>query len=340
MSNPQKPVAPDFFEPISVPEQDGLERDSPYGKSLSEDDGTLPDPSSEPVASRWVEPSVVYLVATPIGNLADMTERAIAVLKGVDAIACEDTRHVRKLLDHFGVRNRVFSLHEHNEAMRATEIGNRLAAGESIALVSDAGTPAISDPGSLLVRTLKAQGHRVCPIPGACAAIAALSASGLDSTHFWFEGFLPAKTRAREARLQALASGQSTLIFYEAPHRIAAMVHSLKEVLGGAREAVLARELTKRFESLDSGTLAGLCDALAEGTIPARGEFVVLVAGAAEGQGEADVQVPVDLLLDALLSEQAPPGMIARVVARLTSKKRNEVYDELMQRARADETRS
>lgn len=307
------------------------------GGISAEDDLYSPGDESAQVASRWVEPGVVYLVATPIGNLADMTERAIAVLRGVDAIACEDTRHVRKLLDHFGVRNRVFSLHEHNEAMRSAEIGIRLSAGESIALVSDAGTPAISDPGSLLVRTLKAQGHRVSPIPGACAAIAALSASGLDSTHFWFEGFLPAKTRARESRLQALATGTSTLVFYEAPHRIQAMVSSLKDVLGGAREAVLARELTKRFESLDSGTLESLNDALAQGVIPARGEFVVLVAGTSEQQHESEAQIPVDLLLETLLAEQAPPSMIARVIARLSSRKRNDVYNELLKRGRAND---
>lgn len=288
-------------------------------------------------SGRWVEPGVVYLVATPIGNLADMTERAIAVLKTVDAIACEDTRHARKLLDHFGIRNRVFSLHEHNEAARAAEIGARLAAGESIALISDAGTPAISDPGGLLVRALKAQGHRVSPIPGACAAIAALSASGLDSTHFWFEGFLPAKSRAREARLQYLHGQPSTLVFYEAPHRIQATVESMCSVLGGAREAVLARELTKRFESLDSGTLDELRAALAEGRVPARGEFVVLVAGASDNEADTEETVPVDQLIEALLAEQAAPSMIARVVASLTSRKRNAVYESLMSRVRGEQ---
>jgi len=337
MSIPEMPAAAALSDSDQASDQYGSGDASCAGGSSSGDDLSATDDVSVPVASRWVEPGVLYLVATPIGNLADMTERAIAVLKGVDAIACEDTRHVRKLLDHFGVRNRVFSLHEHNEAMRSAEIGIRLAAGESIALVSDAGTPAISDPGSLLVRTLKAQGHRVSPIPGACAAIAALSASGLDSTHFWFEGFLPAKSRGREARLQALAGGTATLVFYEAPHRIQAMVSSLREILGGAREAVLARELTKRFESLDSGTLDTLSDALAQGVIPARGEFVVLVAGLSEQQLESEAQIPVDLLLETLLAEQAPPSMIARVVARLSSRKRNEVYDELLKRGRASD---
>lgn len=337
MSSSEKSVVPAAPAPIQVSDPDDAGNSHGEAAAFPE---AAPAPSLDPsgqVASRWVEPGVVYLVATPIGNLADMSARAIAVLRAVDAIACEDTRHVRKLLDHFGVRNRVFSLHEHNEAMRAVEIGNRLAAGESVALVSDAGTPAISDPGSLLVRMLKTQGHRVSPIPGACAAIAALSASGLDSTHFWFEGFLPAKPRAREARLEALARGTSTLVFYEAPHRIQGMVLSLKTVLGGTRAAVLARELTKRFESLDAGTLDSLADGLVQGKIPARGEFVVLVAGASDRTTDADDRISAERLLETLLAEQAPPSMIARVVSRLTSRKRNDVYEELMNRMRDDD---
>ena len=231
-------------------------------------------------STRWVEPGVLYLVATPIGNLADMSPRAVAVLKGVQVIACEDTRHARKLLDHFGVRQRVVALHEHNEASRVATVAEWLSEGQSVALISDAGTPAISDPGSLLVRRLVEQGHRVSPIPGACAAITALSASGLDSTHFWFEGFLPAKAQARAARLQALSVQPATLIFYEAPHRIRAMLEAAREHLGEARRAVVGRELTKRFETLVSGDLGYLSAAVQSGEIPERGEFVVLVEGA------------------------------------------------------------
>lgn len=278
-------------------------------------------------ATRWVEPGILYLVATPIGNLADMSPRAVAVLKGVQVIACEDTRHARKLLDHFGVRQRVVALHEHNEASRVATVADWLSQGQSVALISDAGTPAISDPGSLLVRRLIDLGHRVSPIPGACAAIAALSASGLDSTHFWFEGFLPAKAQSRAARLQVLAAQPSTLIFYEAPHRIRAMLEALREHLGEARRAVVGRELTKRFETLVSGDLGYLSAAVQSGEIPERGEFVVLVEGAEPSETSAEASgVDVEQLLTVLLAEKAPASMIARVLTKLTPMKRNEAY--------------
>lgn len=279
------------------------------------------------ISTRWVEPGVLYLVATPIGNLADMSPRAIAVLKGVQVIACEDTRHARKLLDHFGVRQRVVALHEHNEASRVSTVADWLAEGQSVALISDAGTPAISDPGSLLVRRLVELGHRVSPVPGACAAIAALSASGLDSTHFWFEGFLPAKAQARAARLQALAAQPVTLIFYEAPHRIRAMLEAAREQLGETRRAVVGRELTKRFETLVSGDLAQLCAAVEAGEIPERGEFVVLVEGVEPADSTSEsAGVDVERLLTVLLAEKAPASMIARVLTKLTPMKRNEAY--------------
>ncbi len=277
--------------------------------------------------TRWVEPGVLYLVATPIGNLADMSPRAVAVLKGVDVIACEDTRHARKLLDHFGVRQRVVALHEHNEASRVATVAEWLSEGQSVALISDAGTPAISDPGSLLVRRLVDMGYRVSPIPGACAAIAALSASGLDSTHFWFEGFLPAKAQSRAARLQVLAAQPATLIFYEAPHRIRAMLEAVRAHLGESRRAVVGRELTKRFETLVSGDLGYLAAAVQSGEIPERGEFVVLVEGAALVETSAEASgVAVEQLLTVLLAEKAPPSMIARVLTKLTPMKRNEAY--------------
>lgn len=279
-------------------------------------------------STRWVEPGVLYLVATPIGNLADMSPRAVAVLKGVQVIACEDTRHARKLLDHFGVRQRVVALHEHNEASRVATVAGWLSEGQSVALISDAGTPAISDPGSLLVRRLVDMGHRVSPIPGACAAIAALSASGLDSTHFWFEGFLPAKAQSRAARLQVLAAQPATLIFYEAPHRIRAMLEAVRAHLGEARRAVVGRELTKRFETLVSGDLAYLAAAVQSGEIPERGEFVVLVEGAAPVETSAEASgVAIEQLLTVLLAEKAPASMIARILTKLTPMKRNEAYD-------------
>ena len=278
-------------------------------------------------ATRWVEPGVLYLVATPIGNLADMSARAIAVLKGVQVIACEDTRHARKLLDHFGVRQRVVPLHEHNEAAQVATVAEWLSEGRSVALISDAGTPAISDPGRLLVQRLIERGHRVSPIPGACAAIAALSASGLDSTHFWFEGFLPAKAQARANRLQVLAGLPSTLIFYEAPHRIRATLAALCTHLGSTRRAVVGRELTKRFETLVSGELNALSAAVQSGDIPERGEFVVLVEGAEpEATPDATPGVDTEQLIRVLMAEHAPASMIARVLTQLTPMKRNEAY--------------
>ncbi|MHB9021986.1 MAG: 16S rRNA (cytidine(1402)-2'-O)-methyltransferase [Halothiobacillus sp.] len=292
---------------------------------------------AEPVPTRWVEPGVLYVVATPIGNLADMTARAIAVLHGVDVIACEDTRHARKLLDHFAIRNRVVALHEHNEAARTNEVAGWLSAGQAVALISDAGTPAISDPGSVLVRRLAELGHPVSPIPGACAAIAALSASGLDSAHFWFEGFLPAKAQGRAVRLQQLAPLPATLIFYEAPHRIRAMLQAVCAELGGTRQAVVGREMTKRFESFVRGNLAQVCAALDDDSIPERGEFVVLIAGADAAAPHADEGIAVARLMDVLIAEQAPARMIARLLTQLTSLKRNEAYAAVQ--ARLDERR-
>lgn len=282
--------------------------------------------NAAPLATRWVAPSVLYIVATPIGNLADMSARAIAVLQGVDVIACEDTRHARKLLDHFAIRNRVVALHEHNEAGRAAQIADWLAEGQAVALISDAGTPAISDPGSLLVRRVAALGYTVSSIPGACAAIAALAASGLDTQHFWFEGFLPAKAQGRDARLQALASLPATLVFYEAPHRIRAMLQALCTELGRARQVVVGREITKRFEAFTRGTLEEVCAALDSDALPERGEFVVMTEGAAPAAPTAEAGVAVARLMDALIAEQAPASMIARVLTQLTPLKRNEAY--------------
>ncbi len=287
---------------------------------------TIEAPSTPPLATRWVVPGVLYIVATPMGNLADMSARAIAVLQGVDVIACEDTRHARKLLAHFAIHNRVVALHEHNEAARAMQIATFLSDGQAVALISDAGTPAISDPGSLLVRRLAELGHTVSPIPGACAAITALSASGLDTQHFWFEGFLPAKAQGREARLLELVHLPATLIFYEAPHRIRAMLHAVCVTLGGERQAVIGREITKRFESFIRGTLTQVCAALDDNSLPERGEFVVMIEGRAPTARAPDEGIAVARLMDALIAEQAPASMIARVLTKLTPLKRNEAY--------------
>ena len=201
----------------------------------------------------------LYLVATPIGNLEDITHRAVRLLGEVDLVACEDTRHTRKLLNHYGINTRTISYHEHNERERAVELLKSLKAGLDVALVSDAGTPAISDPGFRLARLAIENGVRVVPVPGASALITALVASGLPTDEFFFGGFLPARSGARRARLQELASISATLIFYEAPHRIAATLRDAHEILG-EREAVVARELTKLHEEIARGRLSELAE--------------------------------------------------------------------------------
>ncbi|MFO7808895.1 16S rRNA (cytidine(1402)-2'-O)-methyltransferase [Guyparkeria sp.] len=284
-------------------------------------------PASE-TGGRWVEPGHLYVVATPIGNLADISERAVSVLKGVDFIACEDTRHARVLLDHLGVRKELVALHEHNERGASEGISRRLWEGQSAALISDAGTPAISDPGEVLVGVLAEAGVPVVPVPGASAVIAALSAAGLPARPFWFEGFLPAQDKARRDRLDRLVGIEATLVFYEAPHRIVKSVATAASRLGGTRSAVLARELTKRFEQFAHGSLDGLADRLTRGDIPARGEFVLLV-GPAAVQADSPA-AEAEALISALIEEGVAPKTIARVVSRTTSLARNAIYAEVL----------
>ncbi|MFZ4126328.1 MAG: 16S rRNA (cytidine(1402)-2'-O)-methyltransferase, partial [Rickettsiales bacterium] len=203
---------------------------------------------------------ILYVVATPIGNLQDMTVRAVSILKTVDKIAAEDTRHSTHLLATYGISTPLISLHEHNEMARATELIAHLKAGQSIALISDAGTPLISDPGYVLVKHVRAEGIRVEPIPGACAAIAALSVSGLPTDRFIFEGFLSSKVASRKAHLERLTLEPRTLVFYEAPHRILESIKAMQAAWGGAREIVIARELTKLFETVYAGTIDQVID--------------------------------------------------------------------------------
>ena len=219
----------------------------------------------------------LYIVSTPIGNLEDITHRALRTLREVEVIACEDTRHTRKLLNHFGIDRRTISYHEHNESERADELRAMLAAGKDVALVSDAGTPLISDPGFRIVQLAIEGGFRVLPIPGATAFVAALSASGLPSDQFLFAGFLPSRGSARRTKLDALRSIEATLIFYEAPHRIAATLRGALDVLGD-RQAVVARELTKLHEEFVRGTLSQLAETFSDGS-KARGEFVLMISG-------------------------------------------------------------
>jgi 16S rRNA (cytidine1402-2'-O)-methyltransferase len=216
----------------------------------------------------------LYVVATPIGNLADITQRALQVLKDVDLIACEDTRHTRKLLQHFGIDTKTVSYHEHNETERGKELIQKLEQGINIAVVSDAGSPAISDPGFKLVREAIENEITVVPIPGPSALIAALTAAGLPTNEFFFAGFLPAKTVARQTRLRELSAIPGTLIFYEAPHRLSATLKDAYETLG-EREAVVARELTKLYEELKRGRLSELVEHYSH--VEPRGEIVLLI---------------------------------------------------------------
>lgn len=222
-------------------------------------------------------PGTLYIVATPIGNLEDITQRALRVLREVDLVACEDTRHTRKLLNHFGIKTKTVSYHEHNERERAEELCELLVTGTNVAIVSDAGTPLVSDPGFRLTSLATERGINIVPIPGASALIAALSASGLPSDQFFFAGFLPARAHARQEKLEELRSIHATMIFYEAPHRIAA---TLRDALGvfGDRQAVVARELTKLHEEVIRGTLSELSQRLSEPE-NARGEMVLLISG-------------------------------------------------------------
>lgn len=266
----------------------------------------------------------LYVVATPIGNLEDMSPRAVAVLGGVALIAAEDTRHSAPLLRHFEIATPMVALHEHNEREQSERLVARLRGGEAVALISDAGTPLLSDPGYHLVRAARAAGVRVIPVPGASAAIAALSVSGLPTDRFVFEGFLPAKTGARCARLAELATDPRTLIFYEAPHRIAASLDDMAQVLGPAREAVLARELTKLYETVHAAPLGELAGWVRNDPNQQKGEIVVLVHGAASRAAE-DLSAEATRVLTRLLDE-LPLKQAVAIAADLTGEKRNRLY--------------
>jgi 16S rRNA (cytidine1402-2'-O)-methyltransferase len=269
-------------------------------------------------------PGTLYVVATPIGNLADLTPRAREVLASVALIAAEDTRHTRQLLSSCGIGTALTSLHEHNEAHKSAELVARLAGGESIALVSDAGTPLVSDPGFDLVASARRAGIAVVAIPGACAAIAALSVAGLPTDRFVFEGFLPAKTAARSERLEELAREPRTLIFYEAPHRLADVLRDMTRIFGAERNASISRELTKRFETTYSGTLAQLSETAASDSDMSRGELVIVVSGAPATSTARELDS--DALLRALLQELSP-SQAAKVAAHVTGGKRSELYE-------------
>ena len=265
----------------------------------------------------------LHVVATPIGNLGDLSPRALETLKRVDAICAEDTRHTRQLLAHFGLERPLLALHEHNEGDAAAPLVAHLLAGDSLALVSDASTPLVSDPGFRLVRAARAAGVRVSPVPGPSALVAALSAAGLPSDRFVFEGFLPAKAKARREHLQALAAEPRTLIFYEASHRIEDTLADMAMAFGDDRPAVVARELTKLFETVLDGGLAGLARRVREDANQRKGEFVVLVQGAPEA---ADAKVAEGRRLYARLCEHLPPSTAAKLAADLSGAPRKALY--------------
>ncbi len=260
--------------------------------------------------------STLYVVATPIGNLADISARARRILATVDFIAAEDTRHSARLLHALEISTPMLALHEHNEAARAPALIARLLHGESAALISDAGTPLVSDPGYRLVRAAQDAGIAVCTVPGASAPVAALSIAGLATDRFVFEGFLPARKAARQTRLNELAGEPRTLILFEAPHRLAAMLADCAARFGPEREAVLARELTKVHESCRRAALGELSRRVTTGEEPARGECVVLIAGAPEPSGEAS-STASEPLLAALIAEGVNPKTATAVARRL-----------------------
>jgi 16S rRNA (cytidine1402-2'-O)-methyltransferase len=270
-----------------------------------------------------VAAGTLYVVATPIGNLGDLSARAREVLSRVQLIAAEDTRHTRQLLQAFGIATALTSLHEHNEMQKTESLISRLLAGESMALVSDAGTPLISDPGFDFVTAARARGVPIAVVPGPCAAIAALSIAGLPTDRFAFEGFLPAKSAARIARLRELSRERRTMIFYEAPHRLLEVLRDLAAELGAERAASVSRELTKRFETTYTGTLAQLCAMAEQDADMSRGEIVIVVSGNTE---EVSAQsFDADQLLRTLL-EELPPSQAAKVAAKLTGEKRGDLY--------------
>ena len=266
----------------------------------------------------------LYVVATPIGNLSDITLRALEVLAAADTVAAEDTRNTRHLLQHHGISEaRLLALHQHNERGAAEKVIALLQQDKSVALVTDAGTPAVSDPGAVLVEAVRTAGFRVIPIPGASAAVAALSASGLSTPHFLFYGFLPNKSGARRTALQALAEHPYTLVFYEAPHRILECVEDLQAVFGDEREIVFAREITKLFESIHRCGLGSALDWLNSDPNNQRGEFVLLVSGAPLETGAIDAET--ERILKLLLKD-LPLKQAVQLAAQITGAGRNELY--------------
>lgn len=268
--------------------------------------------------------STLFVVSTPIGNLNDLTARAIETLRSVDVVASEDTRHTGQLLAQLSIKTSLIALHDHNERQMSSRIVERIQSGQSVALVSDAGTPLISDPGYHLVQACLEHNLPVVPIPGVSAVTTALSVSGIATDRFTFEGFLPSKDSARRATFKALEFERRTMVFFETPHRIYNSLVGLSEVLGSDRRVAVCRELTKKFEQIVSAPAGEILTQLGSGDIPAKGEFVLVVAGAQHNQS-----VDSDELLKALLLELSP-SKAASVAAKLSPKSKSELYDRAM----------
>ncbi|HWV13922.1 MAG TPA: 16S rRNA (cytidine(1402)-2'-O)-methyltransferase [Cellvibrio sp.] len=287
---------------------------------------TAQNPQGQPAAAT----GTLYVVATPIGNLADMVPRAVETLQTVALIAAEDTRHSARLLAHFDIKTPAVAYHDHSDERRTENLLKHLLAGEHIALISDAGTPLVSDPGYRLVRKARDLGVTVVPIPGACAMIAALSAAGLPSDRFAFEGFLPAKEVARRSQLQTLARDTRTLIFYEAPHRILETLHDIANVFGGDREVVVAREISKTFETIKGGTVAAVTAWVEADSNQQRGEIVLLVHGASN-LDEAAISPEQERIMEILLEDLAMK-QAAAIGAKITGLKKNYLYQWALER--------
>ena len=274
---------------------------------------------------------ILYCVATPIGNLEDITARALRILAEVSKVYAEDTRVTRRMFTHFGIQNTLESLHDHNETSRVAQIQRELAEGVNVALVSDAGTPLISDPGYKLVNALGAAGCKIVPVPGASALIAALSVAGLPTDRFAFEGFLPAKSVSRRKLLTGLEAESRTLVFYESSHRIADLLEDMLAVFGGERQIVVLRELTKLYESIYRGTATEILQHMAADSDRSRGEFVVVVAGNVRDESaDALAVLNADKVL-AVLLEVLPVKQAAAVAARLTGLPKNQLYRQALE---------
>ncbi len=276
------------------------------------------------MSETTLTPATLYIVSTPIGNLGDISQRAIDILTQVDVIACEDTRHTGKLLSAFSIKNKTMSLHDHNERQRQEQVASMLQEGKTIALVSDAGTPLISDPGFHLVRHCRSLGLKVSPIPGACAAISALSVAGLPTDRFSFEGFLPSKSGARKATLTALVNEPRTMVFYDAPRRAIDTVQDIVTTLGGDRYIVIARELTKTFETIHSDTAENLLSWIEQDANQLKGEMVLIIEGYKAVDNEISSKVINTLKL--LLVEMKPKKACA-IAAEIYGVKKNALYE-------------